>query len=227
MRGRVRHGLCVLHVEVRLKTRHVRLEPAVVDLFDVESRVYRIGAKCGHELLQICEARELISVPRDPELILGDCLGGIGKRLVQPAQELRRNLVVLRLAARQHLFQCRLLRCPYCLDRVHLWCLLQRVRGEEDCRRRDSLHVCVQHCGKRIVHCPENGGVVRSSIPVEPERCPEEFVSFEHGHVGEREPVSAVCRRDGGGLHSMVCEPGVNELERAWVWCDKLSDPLL
>ena len=101
------------------------------------------------------------------------------------------------------------------------------MRGGEDRCRRDSLHVCVQHCGKRIVHCPENGGVVRSSIPVEPERCPEECVCLQHGHAGESQPVAAMCPRYGGGLHSMVFEPGVNELERAWVWCDKLSDPLL
>ena len=91
-----------------------------------------------------------------------------------------------------------------------MWCLPKRVRGGEQRRRRDGFHVTVQHCRKPIADRPQNGGVVRPSLPVELVRRTEDFVSLDYGYVSERQPVSAVCRRDGGGGHAMVGKPEVD-----------------
>jgi hypothetical protein len=43
-------------------------------------------------------------------------------------------------------------------------------------------------------------------MPLELVRRTEKFIGLGHGHAGERQPVAAVCRRDGGGLHAIVCK---------------------
>ncbi len=108
-----------------------------------------------------------------------------------------------------------------------MWCLLQRARGREERRRRDGLHVCVQHCGQCIADRAENRGVVRPGMPVELVRRTEQLVSLGHENAGDRQPVATMCRRDGGGLQAMVCKPGVDELECVWMRRDQLSDLLL
>ena len=132
--------------------------------------------------------------------------------LVQPTQEVRRNNLSY-IAARQGrhgLSRWKLRQGFYFSDGEYLWCLLWCARRRKERRWRNCLYVCVQNCGERIADRAENGLVVRSVMLVQLVRRSEEFVSLQHKNSPERQPVAAVCHRYGGGLHPVVCKPGVD-----------------
>ena len=121
-RSCVRQAPCILHVEARLVTWMTLVVQAAIDPLDGVWRIYRVFAKCVHKKPQIRRTWEFVGEFRNPERILRSRGGGIGERLTQPAQELRRNILGVGI----DLARCRLRRWSCSSYGVPLWCLLQR-----------------------------------------------------------------------------------------------------
>ena len=79
VRDRIRQGLGVLDIRVRLRAGVARVVPAAVDPHDCVCRGLCVSTKVGHERRKIRQARELIIEAHDPEHILvrhgGDIVG--------------------------------------------------------------------------------------------------------------------------------------------------------
>ena len=98
--------------------------------------------------------------------------------------------------------------------------------GDKGCRWRYSQHMLVQHRGERIANSADNR-LIGPDVLVESICCAEESIGLGHGHAFERQCAAAMCDgyRRWGNL--VVIEPGINELERLWMWRHKFSDLLL
>src|SRR6266702_5013103 len=69
VRCRVRYGLRILHVEVRLEGGVALVVIAAIDLLDGVGRIYRVRATFVHELLQIRWSRIFVQEARNREHI--------------------------------------------------------------------------------------------------------------------------------------------------------------
>lgn len=99
MWGRVRHGLCMLYVEVCLRAWVVWVVLSALDMLDGEGHVYRVRAIFGQELRHMVLAREFVQEARNPERILVRCGWHIIDRPLKPAQFCRRYFI--NIATRQ------------------------------------------------------------------------------------------------------------------------------